>query len=679
MDTVVSKSDLAVIKKKKKPVKKLVIFSIIIVLIAAGVFIYFKLGNAGTANVVAQRTARVIKGQLVDSISGSAPISSSYRSELSPKVTATLQKINCKEGDQVKAGDVLFVLDNTDALLEIENAKNSIAQMELTADSTEKSVKGMTISAPFSGQVSNIMVKEGDSVGKGGAVMTITDVSKLKVSLLFCGTEMANVAEGQEAELHIPELLASVKGTVTYKSSKPYVTSEGDQYSIEITVDNPGSLAEGTTVTGTISINDVSLDSLNSGKLEYVNKSVLKSEAGGTVSSINIRENEFADAGEVLVKLENDDLLLTASTNNIKLESLKTQLEIKQKQLEYYTITAPFDGTITKMGSANEGDTVKQGETLAVISDMNHLEFSLSIDELDISQIKVGQEVEITAEALEETQTEPLTGKVSKVAMEGSSSNGVTTYPVTIAVDDSAAGKLKTGMNIDAEIFINKKSDVLMVPIEAVTKIGDKSFVYVKEAASGTESDQRNVQGMSGNSGRRQPSQGTMPSGVPSGGSGTAAVSPPSSGTGTSMESPPSSGSGTSTANPPSGGLDNSTASQPGSGTDTAEADSQGSQSGGASRQESSQNSSGTTRRRQADSYYDGAVMVFVETGISNDSYIEIISGLTEGQEVILPKTSTASASSTTASFGRDRNSGGFITGGAMPGGAMPGGGPGGF
>lgn len=77
--------------------------------------------------------------------------------------------------------------------------------------------------------------------------------------------------------------------------------------------------------------------------------------------------------------------------------------------------------------------------------------------------------------------------------------------------------------------------------------------------------------------------------------------------------------------------------------------------------------------RRPADSYYDGATLVLVETGISNDTYIEIISGLTQGQEVVLPKTSTASATTTTGT-NRGRN-GGFMTGGA----AMPVGGPGGF
>jgi len=68
-----------------------------------------------------------------------------------------------------------------------------------------------------------------------------------------------------------------------------------------------------------------------------------------------------------------------------------------------------------------------------------------------------------------------------------------------------------------------------------------------------------------------------------------------------------------------------------------------------------------------------------VETGISNDSYIEIVSGLTEGQEIVLPKTSTSTGSSSNSN-NNERFQGGMMSGGIQTGGAMPaGGGPGGF
>lgn len=660
------------VPKKKKSVKKIIILSLAAVLLIGGVFVFVRARNADSGDAVEQRTSIVVRGTLIDSITGSAPVISSYRSELSPKVTSTLQQINCEEGDQIKEGDILFVLDNTDALLEIEDTKNSIEQMKLTLNSTAKSVKGLTVSAPFSGLVTNINIKQGDSINKGGALLTITDTSSLKVNLLFNGEGVADIAIGQAAKIYVPDLMVSLEGTVTYKSSKPYTTlTGGDQYNLEITVNNPGSLTEGMVVTGALSVNDLTLESVNSGGLEYVNKSILKSDAGGTVSQINIRENEYVDAGETLIKLENDDLLLTTSTNDIKMDNLQSQLEIKEKQLGYYTIVAPFDGTITKMGSANEGDTVKQGDTLAILSDMSHLEFSISIDELDISQIEVGQQVEITAEALEETEAEPLTGKVSKVAMEGTSSNGVTTYPVTVAVDENAAGKLKTGMNIDAEIFISNKSDVLMVPVEAVTKIGDKSFVYVKSATG----EGQTGQGEQTDSVSRAYQAGQSPSteqGLPAMSEG---MERPDRSRG--KASTDASGEGTSGADTRNGAPGMPAQNNAGSSDMPAQGASSQTRNFSGQRAGAQGSSSRMAGRKNTESYYDGATMVLVETGISNDTYIEIISGLTEGQVIVLPKTSTASAMTTTNEQGV-RKGGGFMSGG-MPSGGMPSGGPGGF
>lgn len=649
MDTVTPGTSRNIFKKKKTI--KIIAICLTITLLAAGVYVFIQAKNSKSNGTVAQRTAKVVKGELIDSINGSAPIQSSNRSELSPKVTATLEQVNCKEGDQVKAGDVLFVLDNTDAMLNIENAENGIAQMQLTMDSTAKSVNGLVVKAPYSGQITNVSVKLGDSVNKGGAILTITDVSKLNVTLPFSGAAVRNVSVGQKATVYLQDLMLSVDGIVTYKSSSPYTTASGGElYNIEITVDNPGSLKEGMKATAEMMADGVLLDSVDSGMLAYVNSKVLKSDAGGTVTGLNVRDNEFVNASDILLKLENDDLLLTSSSNDIKMENLLSQLEIQKKQLSYYNIEAPYDGTITSLGTANEGDTVKQGEVLAVVSDMSHLEFAISIDELDISQIAVGQVVKITADAIEETATTPLTGKVSKVAMEGTSSNGVTTYPVTVMVDDDAASKLKTGMNIDAEIMISDKSNVLMVPLEAVITMGNKSFVYVKGISNqSSQSRSTNRKNSNRTSGRSNTSGAASSSDAGSASSSGAAGS----------------GSGAQDT-PPQGDFPQGTPPQ---GTDA-----QSQQAGEQGRQTNSTSSSavkgGFTRaaqRANSDTYYAGASMVEVETGISNDTYIEIVSGLTEGQEIVLPKVSASTSSGSGSS--NQRNQGG-IMGGGMIGGA---------
>lgn len=687
MDAITPGTNRSIFKNIFRKKKTVAIISICLaaVLIAGGVLIFIRVKNSKSVGTAAQRTTKVIKGRLVDTIAGSAPIESSYRSELSPKVTATLKQINCKEGDQVKAGDVLFVLDNTDAQLNIENAKNNIAQMELTLDSTAKSVNGLTVKAPYGGRITDVNVKEGDAVNKGGALFTITDVSSVTVTLPFSGAAIEDVAIGQSASVYIQDLMLSVEGTVSYKSGKPYTTASGGQlYNVEITIENPGALNEGMKATAEITAGGTSLKSVDSGTLSYADTTVLKSDAGGTIKSLNVRENEFVNAGDILVELENEDLLLTSTTDEIKMENLRSQLEIQQKQLEYYTITAPFDGTITKLGSANEGDTVKQGDVLAVVSDMSHLKFSVAIDELDISQLAVGQKVSITADALEETATEPLSGKVSGIAMEGTSSNGVTTYPVTVTVDDESVGKLKTGMNIDAEIYISDKSDVLMVPVEAVVKMGDKSFVYVKSSAQGEASQESKAAGAwqqgqwpgrQGQEGQPAAQEGTAQAGGSSrtgqpGGQETAGQSGEAAGGQTGQSGAPTQrqagqAAGQETAEQ-SGEAANGQVEQSGENTQSGQSaeSEQSAQSGDASGETSKRTFSGTTRRTgSSNPYYDGAVLTEVETGISNDTYIEIVSGLTEGQEIVLPQTSTSTNTSTTD----QRNQGGGMMGGNMP------------
>ena len=101
---------------------------------------------------------------------------------------------------------------------------------------------------------------------------------------------------------------------------------------------------------------------------------------------------------------------------------------------------------------------------MAVIYDLSYLQIEMAIDELDISQVKEGQTVTITADAVDGT----FTGYVSKVSIDGTTTNGVTTYPVTVILKEY--GDLLPGMNVNASIMVSEVSDVLAVPNEAVNR-----------------------------------------------------------------------------------------------------------------------------------------------------------------------------------------------------------------
>lgn len=157
-------------------------------------------------------------------------------------------------------------------------------------------------------------------------------------------------------------------------------------------------------------------------------------------------------------------------------ESAQNKLDSSQDNYDNYTITAPISGqVIAKNFKVGDNITKNSSSTtvLATIYDLSSLTFEMSIDELDIQKVKVGQKVVITADAME---GQTFSGTVTNVSLESTYSNGVSTYPVTVTMDEM--GDLIPGMNVDGIITLEEASDVLTVPVDALMR-GNQ--VYVKD------------------------------------------------------------------------------------------------------------------------------------------------------------------------------------------------------
>lgn len=617
--------------------KKLI--KVLIVLIVLGSvgfglvkFGVIKVGSKTTSTSQQQRTERVRRGTISQVVTGSGYIEPANKVDISTSASGTITKVYFKDKDNIKAGDLLYELDDSDAKLNYEKAKNNLALNQVTANDNQRSITELSISAPISGRVSNFTLKLGDEIGKGANILSITDTSKLKITVPFNASLKNEVQPGQKAVLNIQELMQSVNGVVTYIGSNTYPSASGGQvFDVEVTFDNPGALKDGLRATVSVSTSSGSHTSTDAGKMEYVNVKTVKSTSGGTVRSINVRENSHVNAGDILIEMENDDLSLAKQNSDLKILDASAQVESAKKQLSYYKVYASIDGIIMDQ-TKKVGDNVKAGDILGNIIDMKNLQFNVDIDELDIDKIKTGQKVNITVDALTETNTKPLSGEVSKIAFEGTSSNGVSVYPVTIKVSD--IDNLRIGMNVNASIMVLEKPDVLMVPIEAVTKFGNRSSVWVRSNGTNQGSD---MPGPGGNWGGN------------------------------------SNGS-SSNSNGEQGEGNNSNRRQRQQSND-----SQAQQSGNdRSNRQGAQGTGNSNRMMQRNpammEYYKGAVPKQVTLGINNDSFIEVLSGLEEGDIVILPPlTTSGSNQGTTNQSGFRMGVGGM--GGGMPGGGMSGGG----
>ena len=111
----------------------------------------------------------------------------------------------------------------------------------------------------------------------------------------------------------------------------------------------------------------------------------------------------------------------------------------------------------------------------------------MNVDELDVSKIQVGQEVDITVDAIEDVK---YTGYVDYVSLIGTSTNGVTSYPVTIVINEP--DNIIPGMNVSANIVVESKDDILTVPVSAVQR---GNMVFVKSDDKTAKTDEKQADG----------------------------------------------------------------------------------------------------------------------------------------------------------------------------------------
>ena len=156
----------------------------------------------------------------------------------------------------------------------------------------------------------------------------------------------------------------------------------------------------------------------------------------------------------------------------IALENAQLALQRSQDALENYTITAPISGTVIEK-NVKAGDNVNNIESgaLAVIYDLSYLKLEMNISELDLSKVAADQRVDITADAI---PGEVFEGRVDRVSINGTTTNGFTTYPVTILLEEY--GGLNPGMNVSADIIVERTENVLSIPASAVQR-GDTVLV----------------------------------------------------------------------------------------------------------------------------------------------------------------------------------------------------------
>lgn len=189
-----------------------------------------------------------------------------------------------------------------------------------------------------------------------------------------------------------------------------------------------------------------------SGSIQSAETEVLKAASRDTIGSILVSKNQVVTKGQQLITFENGS----------------------------NSITAPYDGVISDI-SVSAGDSVNAAQQLLTIFDNKNLYTTISVDETDLPSLKIGQKADIKVNAFPDAK---FTGNIKDISEQGTYSNGVSSFDVTIALDDPQSAKV--GMSTEATIVTASKDNVLAVPVEAVKDIKGGKYVIIPNAGGST-------------------------------------------------------------------------------------------------------------------------------------------------------------------------------------------------
>jgi HlyD family secretion protein len=120
--------------------------------------------------------------------------------------------------------------------------------------------------------------------------------------------------------------------------------------------------------------------------------------------------------------------------------------------------------------------TYQEGTVLMTMADMERLVFRGTVDEIDVGRLREGMPVSITVGAL---PGHVVDGILSRISLKARTEESATVFPVEIGIEAPAEVQLRAGFSANADILMEERRDVLVIPERVVTLEGDSAWVEV--------------------------------------------------------------------------------------------------------------------------------------------------------------------------------------------------------
>lgn len=448
-----------------------------------------QLGFTGPAAVQAQsatngaeeNTQQMVKIQpaanVIGQVSASGKLALAQTHYVVLDVNGEVQTVNVQVGDTVAVGDLLLKLDTTEleravkrAEINVATAKNSLAQLQKPADALEIAAAEAEFA---SAQEKLTDAQKPATAAEIAAAKASVSAAWAKYNELTAAKSSAEITK-LEANLRKAEI-AMKEAQRAYDAVKwrndVGMTPESARLQ-QATIDYEAAQADYEVTTKPASQSDLQ-NAVSSAK--NAEKQLTDLQNKPNPADIAAAQAQVAAAQQKLENLKKGKDSLEIEAAQLNLESSLVDWQEAIENANRASVTAPVSGTVLSV-NAELGQKLSNGATVVTIADLNALELSVNVAEVDIDQIQVGQAAEITIDAL---QGERFTGAVVRYNPVSNGGTGVVNYKVTLRLDGSALPGVLPDMTAVAKLVNTKAASGWLVPTTSLTTDGAATTVNV--------------------------------------------------------------------------------------------------------------------------------------------------------------------------------------------------------
>lgn len=425
--------------------KKTITIIIILAALAGGYFYYqnWQTNNNSQTSLEGMETITVEVGTLSATIGATGTVRSNQEAQLNWLTSGTVDEVYVQAGDSVQSGQKLAELEQTSLPQTVILAQEDLINAQQALEDLSDSYTPLAI-ADAQKAVADAQDAIEDAERTLRNLQTPapqTDIDQALADMLLAQDELAKAQEDFEPYEGKPE------DDLTRANYLSRLATAQEQYDSTVRTYNA--------LRGTASATEIAV----------------------AEADLQVAYEQLADAQEEYQRLldgvESDDIL-----------AAEARIAAAQATLKQAWVEAPFDGMITKV-DIQSGDLVSGGTEAFQLDDLSRLIVDLTLSEIDIAMVEVGQSVTLTFDAISSKEYH---GQVIEVALVGEKVSGVVNFDIAVELNNPDQD-VRPGMTTAVNILTTEIPAVLLVHNRAVRKVDGEHVVFVvSEDETGTTS-----------------------------------------------------------------------------------------------------------------------------------------------------------------------------------------------